>query len=114
MHPFWWIVALLSTAAVSLGTTLLYPLTHMGSQSPADRPWHPRGPPLLLDHWPFSLRKITYQAQADFFPEELSLLQEKELEKEMATHTSILAWRIPGQGKPGGLPSMGLHRVGHD
>ena len=31
------------------------------------------------------------------------------LEKEMATHSSVLAWRIPGMGKPGGLPSMGLH-----
>ena len=37
-----------------------------------------------------------------------------ELEKKMATHSSILAWRIPGMGEPGGLPSMGLHRVGHD
>ena len=36
------------------------------------------------------------------------------LEKEMATHSSDLAWRIPGKGEPGGLPSMGLHRVGHD
>ena len=36
------------------------------------------------------------------------------LEKEMATHFSVLAWRIPGMGEPGGLPSMGLHRVGHD
>ena len=36
------------------------------------------------------------------------------LEKEMATHSSILAWRIPGRGEPGGLPSMGSHRVGHD
>jgi len=36
------------------------------------------------------------------------------LEKEMATHSSILAWRIPGMGEPGGLPSQGLHRVGHD
>ena len=36
------------------------------------------------------------------------------LEKEMATHSSVLAWRIPGTGRPGGLPSMGLHRVGHD
>ena len=35
-------------------------------------------------------------------------------EKEMATHSSVLAWRIPGMGKPGGLPSMGSHRVGHD
>ena len=36
------------------------------------------------------------------------------LEKEMATHSSVLAWRIPGKGKPGGLPSMGSHRVGHN
>jgi len=36
------------------------------------------------------------------------------LEKEMATHFSVLAWRIPGTGEPGGLPSMGSHRVGHD
>ena len=36
------------------------------------------------------------------------------LEKEMATHSSALAWRIPGTAEPGGLPSMGLHRVGHD
>ena len=35
------------------------------------------------------------------------------LEKEMATHSSVLAWRIPGTGEPGGLPSMGSHRVGH-
>ena len=32
----------------------------------------------------------------------------------MATHSSVLAWRIPGTGEPSGLPSMGLHRVGHD
>ena len=36
------------------------------------------------------------------------------MEKEMATHSSVLAWRIPGTGEPGGLPSMGSHRVGHD
>ena len=35
-------------------------------------------------------------------------------EKEIATHSSVLAWRIPGTGEPGGLPSMGSHRVGHD
>ena len=38
----------------------------------------------------------------------------KRLEKAMAPHSSILAWRIPGMGEPGGLPSMGSHRVGHD
>ena len=36
------------------------------------------------------------------------------LEKEMATHSSVLAWRIPGTGEPSGLLSMGLHRVGHN
>ena len=36
------------------------------------------------------------------------------LEKEMATHSSVLAWRIPGTGDPSGLPSMGSHRVGHN
>ena len=36
------------------------------------------------------------------------------MEKEMAVHSSVLAWRIPGVAEPGGLPSMGLYRVGHD
>ena len=36
------------------------------------------------------------------------------LEKEMATHSSVLTWRIPGMGEPGGLPSMGSYRVKHD
>ena len=43
-----------------------------------------------------------------------SLGREYPLEKEMATHSSVLAWRIPGTARPGGLPSMGSHRVGHD
>ena len=43
-----------------------------------------------------------------------SLSGEDTLEKEMATHSSVLAWRIPGTGEPGGLPSMGSHRVGHN
>ena len=37
-----------------------------------------------------------------------------EMERAMAPHSSTLAWRIPGTGEPGGLPSMGSHRVGHD
>ena len=36
------------------------------------------------------------------------------MEKEMATHPSVLAWKIPGTGEPGGVPSLGSHRVGHD
>ena len=43
-----------------------------------------------------------------------SLGQEDPLEKKMVTHSSILAWRIPGSAEPGGLPSMDSHRVGHD
>ena len=43
-----------------------------------------------------------------------SLGGEDPLEKEMAPHSSALAWRIPGTGEPGGLPSLGSHRVGHD
>ena len=43
-----------------------------------------------------------------------SLGPEDPLEKEMATHSSVFAWRIPGMAEPGGLPSMGSHRVGHD
>ena len=43
-----------------------------------------------------------------------SLGREDPLEKEMATHSSVLAWRIPGTGEPGGLLSMESHRVGHD
>ena len=47
---------------------------------------------------------------------DLSLIlgQEDPLEKEMANHSNILAWRIPGTEESGRLPSMGLHRVGHD
>ena len=44
----------------------------------------------------------------------LSLGREDPLEEGMATHSSILAWRIPGIEEPGGLQSMGLQRVGHD
>ena len=44
----------------------------------------------------------------------LPYLTPRLLEKEMATHPSVLAWRIPGTGEPGRLPSMGSHGVGHD
>ena len=43
-----------------------------------------------------------------------SLNWDDPLKKEMATHSSVLAWRIPGTGEPGGLLSMGSHRIGHD
>ena len=58
---------------------------------------------LLISYW-------SWARLSDFtFP-----LPFRALEKEMATHSSVLAWRIPGTGEPGGLPSMGSHRVGHD
>ena len=64
------------------------------------RTWkQPRCPP--ADEW---IRKLWYIFTFHFHA----------LEKEMATHSSVLAWRIPGMGESGGLPSMGLHRVGHD
>ena len=43
-----------------------------------------------------------------------SLGREDPMEEKMATHSSVLAWRIPGMEEPGGLPSMGSHRVGQD
>ena len=51
------------------------------------------------------------QTQLSDFPFTFRFLA---LEKEMATHSSVLAWRIPGTAEPGGLPAMGSHRVGHD
>ena len=44
----------------------------------------------------------------------IALISHTSMKKDMATHSSVLAWRIPGMGEPGGLPSMGSHRVGHD
>ena len=46
--------------------------------------------------------------------ERIPFLHFHALEKEMVIHSSVLAWRIPGMGEPGGLPSMGSHRVGHN
>ena len=54
------------------------------------------------EHLSMSERILLYRHFNDF------------IEKEMATHSSILAWRIPGMGKRGGWPSIGSHRVGHD
>ena len=47
------------------------------------------------------------------FVYKVALVVKHALEREMATHSSVLAWRVPGTGEPGGLPSMGSHRVGH-
>ena len=72
---------------------------------------------LSLQESPKSFKKYFYNIKYKFlitlqFP--IVCCQHKEMEKEMATHSSGLAWRIPGMGEPGGLPSMGSHRVRHD
>ena len=59
----------------------------------------------MLVSWPFSKEKGKSGKRSGYCPL---------LEKEMATHSRVLAWRIPGTGEPGGLPSLGSHRVGHD
>ena len=56
----------------------------------------------------------TEQQQWKVSLDSADIWEDLHVEKEMATHSSVLAWRIPGTGEPGGLPSMGSHRVGHD
>ena len=80
--------------------------------------WHPtpvllpgksHGQNSLVGYSPWGLEELdTTERLSDF------TFHFHSLEKEMATHSSVLAWRIPGTGEPGGLPSMGSHRVGHD
>ena len=79
------------------------------------RQWHPT-PVLLLENpmdggawWSAEVSK-SWTRLSDF----IFAFHFHALEKEMATHSSVLAWRIPGTGEPGGLPSLGLHRVGYD
>ena len=78
------------------------------------RQWHPT--PVLLPGksygWTGSLPWVAKSRTwlSDF----IFIFYFHALEKEMATHSSVLAWRVPGTGEPGGLPSVGSHRVGHD
>ena len=78
------------------------------SYAPSDVELQPWSPPTRCQQHPFS---------ATFVSRHIANIYRQlwcALEKEMATHSSVLAWRIPGMGEPGGLPSMGLYRVGHD
>ena len=59
-------------------------------------------------------RKFMTNLDSIFKSRDITLPTKVHLVKAMATHSSVLAWRIPGMGEPGGLPSMGSHRVGHD
>ena len=79
------------------------------------RQWHPT--PLLLSGKSHGWRSLV--DYSSWGHEESDLTERLHfhfhaLEKEMATHSSVLAWRIPRMGEPGGLPSTGSHRVGHD
>ena len=81
------------------------------------RQWHPT-PVLLLEN---PMDRGALWAAGNGVAKSQTLLSDfiftfhfQALEKEMATHSSVLAWRIPGTAEPGGLPSMGSHRVGHD
>ena len=77
------------------------------------RPWHPT--PVLLPGKSHGWRSLVgCSPWGRYESDTTERLHFHALEREMATHTSVLAWRIPGTGEPGGLPSMGSHRVGHD
>ena len=79
------------------------------------RQWHPT--PVLLpgkSHRWRSMVGCSPWGRWESYTTERLHFHFRALEKEMATHSSVLAWRIPGTGEPGGLPSMGSHRVGHD
>ena len=65
----------------------------------------------LQHSWAYLVAQLVKNLPAT---QETWVLSLDSLEKGKASHSSILAWRIPGTGKPGWLPSMGLHRVGHD
>ena len=67
------------------------------------------GSPTLQVH---CFYQLSYQGSPNMF--KYICMYKPTVEKAMAPHCSVLAWRIPGTGEPVGLPSMGLHRVGHD
>ena len=77
------------------------------------RQWQPT-PVLLPGNSPGRRSLVRYSARGRGETDRTERLHFHALEKEMVTPSSILAWRIPGTGKPGELPSMGSHRVGHD
>ena len=89
----------------------------LGQEDPWRRKWQPtlvflpgesHGQRSLLGYSPWGRKESETTERLTF------IFHFHALEKEMASHSSILAWRIPGPEKPGELPSMGSHRVGHD
>ena len=119
--PLWPPLTVASQALLSMGFSREENSSELPCPSPEDLPHpgiEPASPALQVD----SL-SLSYQGSPDvtdcFFSTVSQMrlavkLMDPFMEKEMATHSSVLAWRIPGMGEPGGLPSMGSHRVGHD
>ena len=86
---------------------------HSPSVSHGRKQWHPT--PVLKPGKPHGQRSLVgYSPWGHEESDTTDRLHFHALEKEMAAHSSVLAWRIPGTAEPGGLPSMGSHRVGHD
>ena len=76
------------------------------------RQWHPT--PVLLPGKSHRWRSLVGCSPWTHLSDFTFTFHFHALEEEMATHSSVLAWRIPEKAEPGGLPSMGSHRVGHD
>ena len=94
-------------------------ISHILDHKSGRRQWHPT--PVLLPGKPHGWRSLVGCSPWGRVAKSRTRLSDltftfrfHALEKEMATHSSVLAWRIPGVGEPGGLLSMGSHRVGHD
>ena len=95
------VLSLYATVCSSVGEGNGTPLQYSCLENPMDGgAWQAAVPGVAKSQTRLSNFPFTFHFQA--------------LEKKMATHSSVLAWRIPGMGEPGGLLSMGSHRVGHD
>ena len=100
-HSIWKFMTNWHTIAIYLGEGNGTPLQHSCLENPMDRgAWWAAVHGVAKSRTRLSNFTFTFHFHA--------------LEKETATHSSVLAWRIPGTGEPGGLPSMGSHRVGHN
>ena len=103
-------IALTRQTFVGKVMTLLF---NMVSRFVMERQWHPT--PVLLSGKSHGRRSLVGCSPWGRYKSDMTeQLHFHALEEEMATHSSVLAWRIPGMGEPGGLPSMWSHRVGHD
>ena len=119
-YPVWGNVPLDAHSSLLPGifNSPIYYLTILGqSEFPRRRRWHPT--PVLLPGKSHGWRSLVgcspWVAKSWTWLSDFTFnFHFHALEKEMETHSSVLAWRIPGIGEPDGLPSMGSHRVGHD